>query len=117
MGQDDAMSLEDSATIGCLLPRGTPSSEVPARLAAHQTIRKARSEFVLTPVTVPAKRGLYRRWASLGHRLWFNPHLGPSAGDAGRYSWARFGQGRTGISTSRRISMLMILEPYGYARR
>ncbi|KAJ6576124.1 FAD/NAD(P)-binding domain-containing protein, partial [Mycena vulgaris] len=65
IGQGAAMSLEDAVTIACLVPRGTAAAEVPARLEAYQTLRKARGEFVLTEsveqVTDLAKRGLYGR--------------------------------------------------------
>lgn len=69
IGQGAGMALEDAVTLACLLPRGTRVEDVPRRLEAYQTLRKARGDFVLTEsveqVTVPEKRGLYSRCSSL----------------------------------------------------
>ncbi|KAJ7101323.1 FAD/NAD(P)-binding domain-containing protein [Mycena belliarum] len=65
LGQGSAMGIEDAVTVACLLPDGTPAALVPRSLAAYETLRKPRGEFVLTEsveqVTVPEKRGLYGR--------------------------------------------------------
>ncbi|KAJ7649705.1 FAD/NAD(P)-binding domain-containing protein [Roridomyces roridus] len=41
-----AMALEDAGALGALLPLGTTKDEVPARLAAYETLRKERGEIV-----------------------------------------------------------------------
>ncbi|KAF7350158.1 FAD/NAD(P)-binding domain-containing protein [Mycena venus] len=65
LGQGAGMAIEDAATLACLLPLGTRTEEIPRRLEAYQTLRKARGEFVLTEsveqVIVPSKRGLYSK--------------------------------------------------------
>lgn len=45
-GQGAAMGIEDAGTLGVLLPAGTTVEDLPARLAAHQHLRKARAEQV-----------------------------------------------------------------------
>ncbi|KAJ7157534.1 hypothetical protein C8R43DRAFT_401383 [Mycena crocata] len=35
-GQGAAMAIEEAVTLGCLLPLGTPVSEIPARMNAYQ---------------------------------------------------------------------------------
>ncbi|KAJ7126677.1 FAD/NAD(P)-binding domain-containing protein [Mycena epipterygia] len=60
LGQGAAMAIEDAAALGCLLPLGTTREEVPARLAAYQTIRKERADFINSESVaqaLPAKRG------------------------------------------------------------
>ncbi|KAF8176118.1 FAD/NAD(P)-binding domain-containing protein [Mycena galopus ATCC 62051] len=63
LGQGAAMALEEGAVLGCLLPLGITREDVPARLEAYQTLRKARGEFVSVEsalqAAVPAKRGTY----------------------------------------------------------
>ncbi|KAJ7126740.1 FAD/NAD(P)-binding domain-containing protein [Mycena epipterygia] len=64
LGQGAAMAIEEAAALGCLLPLGTTAEEVPARLAAYQTLRKERGEFVNTESVaqaLPEKRGQYLR--------------------------------------------------------
>ncbi|KAJ7512400.1 FAD/NAD(P)-binding domain-containing protein [Mycena galericulata] len=65
MGQGAAMAIEDAGVLGSLLPLGTTRGEVPARLAAYQTLRKERGEFVnsesVAQAAIPEKRGLYLR--------------------------------------------------------
>ncbi|KAJ7441954.1 FAD/NAD(P)-binding domain-containing protein [Mycena galericulata] len=65
LGQGAAMAIEEAATLGTLLPLGTTREEISARLAAYQTLRKDRGEFVNTEsveqAAVPEKRGLYAR--------------------------------------------------------
>jgi 2-polyprenyl-6-methoxyphenol hydroxylase-like FAD-dependent oxidoreductase len=65
LGQGLALAVEEAATLGCLLPRGTTRDEVPARLEAYQQLRKERGEYVNTEsaaqAAVPEKRGTYLR--------------------------------------------------------
>ncbi|KAF7334914.1 FAD/NAD(P)-binding domain-containing protein [Mycena venus] len=65
LGQGAAMAFEDAATIGCLIPMGTHREDIPARLEAYQSLRKARGELVnresLEQATIPSKRGLWFR--------------------------------------------------------
>ncbi|KAJ7614054.1 hypothetical protein FB45DRAFT_758798, partial [Roridomyces roridus] len=41
-----SMAIEDAGVLGVLLPLGTTQDEIPARIAAHETLRKERAEFV-----------------------------------------------------------------------
>ncbi|KAF7337008.1 FAD/NAD(P)-binding domain-containing protein [Mycena venus] len=65
LSQGAAMAIEEAAALGCLLPVGTSREDVPARLEAYQTLRKARGEHASTSSmsqsTGPEKRGLYNR--------------------------------------------------------
>ncbi|KAJ7609687.1 FAD/NAD(P)-binding domain-containing protein [Roridomyces roridus] len=46
MGQGASMAIEDAGVLGVLLSLGTTKDEIPARLAAYETLRKERAEFV-----------------------------------------------------------------------
>jgi salicylate hydroxylase len=65
LGQGAAMAIEEAGALGCLLPLGTTTEDVPARLEAYQTLRKERGEFVraesILQAEVPAKRGSFLR--------------------------------------------------------
>ncbi|KAJ7274847.1 FAD/NAD(P)-binding domain-containing protein [Mycena rebaudengoi] len=65
LGQGAGMAIEEGGALGCLFPLGTRREDVPARLAAFQTLRKERGEFVniesLEQVTIPAKRGTFAK--------------------------------------------------------
>lgn len=65
LGQGAAMAVEDAATLGVLLQRGTPRADVPARLAAYETLRKPRGEWLgarsLEQAVSPIHRGEYMR--------------------------------------------------------
>ncbi|KAJ7111945.1 FAD/NAD(P)-binding domain-containing protein [Mycena epipterygia] len=65
LGQGAAMAIEEAGTLGSLFPLGTTREEVPARLAAYQTLRKKRGDCVNTEsvsqAAVPSKRGHYLR--------------------------------------------------------
>ncbi|KAJ7614106.1 FAD/NAD(P)-binding domain-containing protein [Roridomyces roridus] len=65
LGQGAAIAIEEAGTLGALFPLGTPRSQVPARLAAYQAIRKGRGEFVNTESVSqamdPQKRGSLAR--------------------------------------------------------
>ncbi|KAJ7488279.1 FAD/NAD(P)-binding domain-containing protein [Mycena latifolia] len=95
LGQGSAMALEDAVTIACLLPSGTAGDQVPRRLEAYQTLRKARCEFVsiesMEQTRVPSKHGLYGRCSEMqafiaGHdavqvaREYFETHFGIEGG-------------------------------------
>ncbi|KAJ7512399.1 FAD/NAD(P)-binding domain-containing protein [Mycena galericulata] len=65
LGQGACMAIEEAGALGTLFPLGTTRDEVPARLAAYQTLRKERGDFVNTEsvaqTAVPEKLGLYLR--------------------------------------------------------
>ncbi|KAJ6507712.1 FAD/NAD(P)-binding domain-containing protein, partial [Mycena vitilis] len=65
LGQGAAMAIEDAATLGCLLPAGTTTEDVPARFAAYQALRRERGEYASTEsvaqAEIPEKRGSYLR--------------------------------------------------------
>ncbi|KAJ7288639.1 hypothetical protein C8J57DRAFT_1280887 [Mycena rebaudengoi] len=73
LGQGAGMAIEEGGALGCLFPLGTRRSDVPARLAAFQTLREERGEFVniesLEQVTIPAKRGTFAKYAGLYTRI------------------------------------------------
>ncbi|KAJ6527987.1 hypothetical protein DFH09DRAFT_1371316 [Mycena vulgaris] len=63
LGQGAAMAIEDAGALGELLPAGTKREDISARLAAYETLRKERAEFVgresFEQVRVPTKFGEY----------------------------------------------------------
>ncbi|KAJ7348359.1 hypothetical protein DFH08DRAFT_808102 [Mycena albidolilacea] len=46
LGQGAAQAIEDAGTLGVLLSAGTPCTEIPARLAAYEGLRKERTELI-----------------------------------------------------------------------
>ncbi|KAJ7176977.1 FAD/NAD(P)-binding domain-containing protein [Mycena filopes] len=61
LGQGSAMAMEDAGALGVLFPAGTRRSDVPARLAGYEALRKERGEFIcresLEQGIVPQKFG------------------------------------------------------------
>ncbi|KAJ7176968.1 FAD/NAD(P)-binding domain-containing protein [Mycena filopes] len=61
MAQGSAMAIEDAGALGVLFPAGTTRSDVPARLAGYEALRKERGDFIcresLEQGTVPQKFG------------------------------------------------------------
>lgn len=69
LGAGAGQAIEDAAVLGVMLPLGTTRDEVPKRLEAYQTVRKARAEFVcqesLDQYLVKEKLGLLTRCEEL----------------------------------------------------
>ncbi|KAJ7111812.1 hypothetical protein C8R44DRAFT_677411 [Mycena epipterygia] len=63
LGQGAAMAIEEAGVLGGLLPLGTTTEDIPARLEAYQSLCKPRGDFVRTEsleqMIEPAKRGRY----------------------------------------------------------
>ena len=68
-GAGAGQAIEDAAVLGVMLPLGTTRDEVPKRLEAYQTVRKARTESVcqesLDQYLVKEKLGLLTRCKQL----------------------------------------------------
>jgi salicylate hydroxylase len=104
LGQGAGMAIEEGGALGCLFPLGTTREDVPARLAAFQTLRKERGEFVniesLEQVTIPAKRGTFAKCEYLLILTAWRAHIFRwmcSARDAGLYSRIRCDSSCTGV--------------------
>ncbi|KAJ7176892.1 hypothetical protein C8R46DRAFT_1077629 [Mycena filopes] len=65
MAQGSAMAIEDAGALGVLFPAGTTRSDVRARLAGYEALRKERGDFIcqesLEQGTVPQKFGEFLR--------------------------------------------------------
>ncbi|KAJ7111967.1 hypothetical protein C8R44DRAFT_742306 [Mycena epipterygia] len=63
--QGAAMAIKEARVLRSLFPLGTTREEVPARLAAYETLKRERQEFVNTEsvsqATVPSRHGYYLR--------------------------------------------------------
>jgi salicylate hydroxylase len=68
LGQGAAQSIGDAGALGVLLSAGTPRTEIPARLAAYEGLRKERTELIgresHDQMMVPRERRKYARGES-----------------------------------------------------
>ncbi|KAJ7775337.1 FAD/NAD(P)-binding domain-containing protein [Mycena metata] len=73
MAQGSAMAIEDAGALGVLLCAGTRRSDVPARLAGYESLRRERGNFVnqesLDQAIVPEKFGEFFRCEEMQQRI------------------------------------------------
>ncbi|KAJ7023169.1 FAD/NAD(P)-binding domain-containing protein [Mycena alexandri] len=73
MAQGSAMAIEDAGALGVLLPAGTRRSNVPARLAGYESLRRERGDFInqesLDQAIIPGKLGGFFRCEEMQGRI------------------------------------------------